>query len=74
MKLPKITEEANTYLVVWQVDGPVIQSKVTTHLDPETISEKMWMQLAALTEEYDPDEIKSWDLYLVIHYPERFYV
>ena len=74
MTTPKITEESRDFLVVWQWDGPVIQSKVSTYLDPDTLDNKRWVYLAALTEGCDPEEIGSWDVFLVIPYPEKFYV
>lgn len=62
------------YLVVWEADYGVIQSVVETDKDPNGISEFDWVRMAAETEEIELKDSQSYTLFLVIDYPEKFYV
>lgn len=67
------------YLVVWQSDGPVIQSKVMFNGDVTNVTEEYWVKVAAASEGYNLEEIDAiietgYSLFLVIDYPTHFYV
>lgn len=67
------------YLVVWQGDHHVIQSEVTTSADGAMLSANEWVELAALSEGYDDDEIAwlledGYSLFLVCDFPTELYV
>lgn len=64
----------NKYLVVWEADYGVVQSVVETDKNPNGISEFEWVEMAAETEEIELKDSQSYSLYLVIDYPEKFYV
>ena len=67
------------YLVVWQDDGPHIQSKVSVGTcDPQQMTNNDWVKAAALSEGYsfsDADDLieKGYELLLVCIYPAAFY-
>ena len=65
-------------LVVWQDEGDVLQSKVTTPEDPTSLSSNEWVRLAAISEGYTEEEIdglieRGFGLFLVCPFPTVFY-
>lgn len=64
----------NKYLVVWEADYGVVQSVVETDKNPNGISEFEWVEMAAEAEEIELKDSQSYSLYLVIDYPEKFYI
>ena len=62
------------YFVVWETDCGVVQSVVETDKNPNGISEFEWVEMAAEAEEIELKDSQSYSLYLVIDYPEKFYI
>lgn len=62
------------YLVVWKTDYGVVQSVVETDKNPSAITEFDWVRMAAEAEEIELKDSQSYDLFLVINYPEKFYI
>lgn len=65
------------YLVVWSGDdGVIVQSLVEIEIehDPKAISQLEWVKLAALSEDSALEDYNTFDLFLVIDYPETFYI
>ena len=64
-----------SYLVVWQMDGPVIQSEVilSDNESPENMTNDDWI-IAAMRAEDDDSGMRSYSLFMVIDFPSKFYV
>lgn len=63
------------YFVVWSGDdGPyVIQTEIETDQDPYSLSDKDWITLAAMSEDYEIEDGEVCNLYCVIDSPTHFY-
>ena len=68
----------NDYLVVWEYNAGIIQSRVSTDTPPSSLTENDWVKLAAASAGYSNEEIDTiiewgYDLFLVCPFPTVFY-
>lgn len=62
------------YLVVWQCNMGVLQTLVETYKNPYNTWDLDWLEMAMKEEQLETEDVGSWDIHLVIDYPEKFYV
>lgn len=62
------------YLVVWQCNMGVLQSLVETDKDPYNTWDLDWLEMAMKKEQLGMKDVGSLNIYLVIDFPEKFYV